>query len=136
LAAIHAAGGRLSLGTDSNARICFLEEMRWLEHGQRLKGQSRGVLTDCEGRVARALLETATVGGAQALGIEIGRIESGRWADLAAVDLNHPALAACDEDTLLDALVFGAGNEVIRGTCVGGCWREPVRPLGSPRCLD
>jgi formimidoylglutamate deiminase len=135
LAPIHAAGGRLSLGTDSNARICFLEEMRWLEYGQRLKGQSRGVLADGGGHVARALLEIATVGGAQALGVETGRIERGRWADLAAVDLNHPAVTACDEDTLLDALVFGAGHEVVWGTCVGGSWRERVHTVGSSRSL-
>jgi len=38
---VHAAGG-LSLGTDSNARIGFLEEMRWLEYGQRLRLGQRG----------------------------------------------------------------------------------------------
>ena len=35
LSAPHTAGGRLSLGTDSNARISAIEEMRWLEYGQR-----------------------------------------------------------------------------------------------------
>ncbi|MDX1385038.1 MAG: amidohydrolase family protein, partial [Thermoanaerobaculia bacterium] len=34
----------LALGTDSNLRISMLEEMRWLEHGQRLRGERRGVL--------------------------------------------------------------------------------------------
>ena len=40
----HAAGGRLAIGTDSNNRLAMLEEMRWLEYGQRLRGEMRGAL--------------------------------------------------------------------------------------------
>src|SRR6266540_6960192 len=54
---VHVAGSRLSLGTDSNARIDFLEEMRWLEYGQRLRREQRGALRDPAGGVAPALLE-------------------------------------------------------------------------------
>ncbi len=120
---VHAAGGRLSLGTDSNARIGFFEEMRWLEYGQRLRTESRGVLTDDAGQVARVLLDAATVGGARALGVEAGAIEPGKWADLVALDLGHSAVAECDMDHLAEALVFGADNAIVRGTCVGGRWR-------------
>ena len=52
LSAPHAIGGRLSLGTDSNARISAIEEMRWLEYGQRLRGELRGALMDPQGGVA------------------------------------------------------------------------------------
>lgn len=114
----------LCLGTDSNARIAMLEEMRWLEYGQRVKCQGRGILADESGRVAHVLLDAATIGGAAALGVEAGRAAPGAWADFFSVDLTAPALADRDADTLLDALVFGAGNEVIRATCVGGVWRE------------
>ena len=38
----------------------------------------------------RVLLEAATAGGAQALGVEAGRIEPGLWADFAAIDLDSP----------------------------------------------
>jgi formimidoylglutamate deiminase len=116
-------GQRLSLGTDSNARISLLEEMRWLEYGQRLKSESRGVLT-ADGYSARAVLDAATIGGAQSLGVEAGRISEGHWADLAVIDTSHPSLTGVEPDSLLEALVFGAGNEVIRETCVAGRWRD------------
>jgi formimidoylglutamate deiminase len=121
---VHAAGARLSLGTDSNARIAFLEEMRWLEYGQRLQRQERGSLTDAVGRVAPALLEAATAGGAAALGVAAGRVEPGRWADLVVIDLDAPEVAGLEPEYLLEGLVFGAGNLVVWGTAVAGEWRQ------------
>jgi cytosine/adenosine deaminase-related metal-dependent hydrolase len=47
----------------------------------------------------------------------------GRWADFVAVDLDAPVLAEVPAERLLAALVFGAGNEAIAGTYVGGRWR-------------
>jgi formiminoglutamate deiminase len=121
------AGARLSLGTDSNARISMVEEMRLLEYGQRLRDERRGVLTDPTGRVATTALGAATHGGAQALKLRAGRIEPGYWADLVALDLSAPPLAELPMDALLEGLVFGGGNEVISGTFVGGLWRASGR---------
>ncbi len=123
LSAPHAIGGRLSLGTDSNARISAIEEMRWLEYGQRLRGELRGALMDPQGGVAATTLEAATGGGAASLGIGSGRIAPGEWADFAAVDLTVPSLSGVSPAGLLDAIVFGAGNGAIAGTFVGGKWR-------------
>lgn len=123
LSAPHSVGGRLSLGTDSNARISAIEEMRWLEYGQRLRGELRGALMDPHGGVAATTLEAATSGGAAALGIAAGRIAPGEWADLAAVDLTVSSLLGVPAAGLLDAIVFGAGNGAIAGTFVGGKWR-------------
>jgi formimidoylglutamate deiminase len=117
-------GDRISLGTDSNARISMLEEMRWLEYGQRLRAESRGVLRDGSGAVAPKLLRAATVAGARALGLPCGELAAGCWADLMAVDLDHPALAGWEPETLLETLVFGAGDEAIVSTAVGGEWRR------------
>jgi formimidoylglutamate deiminase len=121
---MHAAG-RLSLGSDSNARISMLEEMRWLEYGQRVATRSRGVVTGSDATVAPALIRIATAGGADALGVAAGRLETGRWADFAVVNLGHPTLEGCDAETLPGALAFGAGNEVIVESCVAGRWRLP-----------
>jgi formiminoglutamate deiminase len=120
----HRRGDRICLGTDSNTRISLLEEMRWLEYGQRLRAESRGLLRDSTGAVAANLLRAATVGGARALGLPCGELAAGCWADLVAVDLDHPALAGWEPETLLESLVFGAGDEVIVATAVGGDWRR------------
>jgi formiminoglutamate deiminase len=110
---------RLSLGTDSNARISMIEEMRWLEYAQRLQSETRGVFPDG----GKALLRFATAGGADALGVTTGRIQEGGWADFVAIDLDARSIADVPEENLLDAIVFGAGNEVISSTCVGGVWK-------------
>jgi formimidoylglutamate deiminase len=102
---------RLSLGTDSNARISLIEEMRWLEYAQRLASESRGVFRDEEGRNAPRLLHFATAGGANALGVNAGRIETGAVADLVAVDAAN-----------LESLIFGSSERAIRATCVAGRW--------------
>jgi formimidoylglutamate deiminase len=123
LGTAHAAGDRLAIGTDSNNRLAMLEEMRWLEYAQRLRGELRGALPDRAGDVAPTLLAAATTGGARALGLPAGRIAPGQWGDLVAVDLRAPSLAEVPPDRLLAALVFGSGNEAIAGTYVGGRWR-------------
>jgi formimidoylglutamate deiminase len=122
--AFRAAGAAICVGTDSNARLCILEELRWLELVQRLRTESRGVIVDGDGVAARALLEIGTLAGARALGIDAGRIAPGAHADFAAVDLDATALAGVAEDELLDAIIFGAGNDVIAATCVGGRWED------------
>jgi formimidoylglutamate deiminase len=123
LALAHATGGRLCLGTDSNARLDVFEDMRWLEYGQRLHGEMRGALADGEGNVATTLLAAATSGGARALGIDAGRIAPGAWGDLVVLNLDAPSLAGIAAEDLLDGVIFGSGNEAIAGTFVGGCWR-------------
>ncbi len=116
--------GAFCIGSDSNARISHIEEMRWLEYAQRLASESRGLLRDEDGNVARLLLQAATVTGAKALGLETGRIEPGLWADFAAIDLEAPSLAGWTPETLLESLIFGATEEVVAATCVGGEWTE------------
>ena len=125
---------RLALGTDSNARISLIEEMRWLEYGQRLRTEKRGALRREDGLLAPTLLAAATVGGAKALGVDAGRVEPGCWADLAVIDLEHPALAGCDPEHLAEALITGGENGVVLGTYVGGLWRASRR--GAPGVRD
>jgi formimidoylglutamate deiminase len=125
----HPARNAFCLGSDSNARISPIEEMRWLEYVQRLATESRGVLRDGDGNVSTLLLEAATATGAAALGVEAGRIAPGLWADFAAIDLASPLLTGWTPETLLDAVIFGATEEVVAATCVGGEWVEH-RPQG------
>ncbi len=124
---VHALGGLVCLGSDSNARISMLEEMRWMEYAQRLATESRGVVRDADGRNARVLFESATVAGARAVGVDAGRIAPGCWADFAAIDLDAPTLAGWEPDTLLESLIFGASEETVAATCVGGRWVDHRR---------
>ena len=116
---LPALTGPAALGTDSNARISMLEEMRWLEYGQRLKTLTRGALKCCG-----AWLHAATAEGADALGVPAGRIAKDCYADFVAVDLDAPTLEGWTDDTLLDALLTGCAEEAIAATCVGGEWQD------------
>ncbi len=115
--------GVLCLGSDSNSRLSMLEEMRQLEYVQRLRSERRGVLRNRDGAVAPALLAAATRNGARSLGLPGGEIVAGQPADFVAIRLDTPALAGVLADELLEALVFGSGNEAIAGTIIGGEWR-------------
>jgi formimidoylglutamate deiminase len=115
-------GGRVAIGSDSNVRLCWTEEMRWLEYVQRLRSGRRGLAMDEHGSCARKLFECATTSGAKSLGLRAGRIESGCAADLVALDLQTPTLEGWTDDTLLDAFIFGTGSEAICEVCVGGNW--------------
>ena len=112
--------GRVSLGTDSNLRISFVEEMRLLEYAQRLGTESRGVFVDASGRCAAALWHAATVNGARALGVNAGSLQPGRAADLIALDLTAPSLAGWTPQTLLESFIFGSGAEAIAEVWVAG----------------
>jgi formimidoylglutamate deiminase len=122
LSPLAAHPASLCLGTDSNSRISFAEEMRWLSYVQRLKQEQRAVLANERGEVASALFAMATTGGARALGVDAGRIAAGAWADFMTLDLGHPSLAGWTAETLIDAFVFGGADGAIQATCVGGRW--------------
>lgn len=119
--------GRVSLGSDCNARIDFFEEMRWLEYSQRLARHRRGayaaVAGDAQGDLAAHLLECATLRGAESLDVDAGSIDAGNFADFALVDLDAPALAGADDASLIGACVFGGAAEgLVLDTCVAGDW--------------
>jgi formimidoylglutamate deiminase len=115
-------GAQLSLGTDSNLRIDFMEEMRLLEYAQRLREQRRGVFTTSDGSVAKRLFQIATEGGARSLGVRAGRLEEGYAADFFTLNLDTPALAQTAPEELMTAFVFGAGPSAIQNVAVAGHW--------------
>jgi formimidoylglutamate deiminase len=115
-------GGRICLGSDSNARIDMLEEMRLLEYGQRLLNQGRGIIRDQQGQMAPLLMQAATLNGAHSLGLPAGVIKQGRLADLACINLRHKQLAHIDRANLAEAMVIGCDGSVVSSTCVHGIW--------------
>jgi formiminoglutamate deiminase len=122
------AGVEISLGTDSNARISMLEEMRMAELGQRLKLQRRGVCLDSDGRVDRVLIDMATINGARGLGLDAGVIAPGMLADFVLVDLDCPWLNGVEQADLGAALVLSGSDGLIVDACVGGVWGDELFP--------
>lgn len=120
--AYFAHGGTFGIGTDSQISVNPIEELRWLEYGQRLIKRSRNVLAGDSGRssTGRRLFDDAVLGGAQACGRKIGRIEPGRRADLITLDTGHPLLYGREGDTLLDSWIFAGDPSLVRDVFVGG----------------
>jgi 5-methylthioadenosine/S-adenosylhomocysteine deaminase len=116
-AKLAAAGVNLCFGTDgaaSNNRLDIFAEMRL---GALL---AKAVARDAQALPARAALRAATLGGAQALGLEarIGSIEPGKYADLAAVRLAGPELSPLYDP--VSQLVYAAGREHVSDVWIAG----------------
>ncbi len=117
------AGGRFGIGSDSHISVSPVEELRWLEYGQRLLHRRRNLLHASEGgSVGAYLWRRAAEGGAQALGFSTGRIEVGGRADLLVLDADCPTLAGLAGDALLDGAIFAGNLNPVRDVMVGGRW--------------
>lgn len=117
-------GGRIGIGTDSQASTCAADELRLMEYAQRLTRRRRLVAaTPAEPNTGGRLWRAALAGGAQAAGRPVGRIAPGFRADLLVLDADHPSLVATPDDRLLDAMIFAPGPSPIRHVMVDGAWR-------------
>jgi formimidoylglutamate deiminase len=124
LAAFQDAGGTPGIGSDSHISISPVEELRWLEYGQRLVTRHRNVAARQPGdSVAETLWRAALRGGAQASGLPTGELRDGARADLIVLDETSPLLAGRDARALLDSFIFAGNTPLVRDVMVGGCWQ-------------
>ena len=113
--ALLANDGHFGIGSDSLVRISAADELRTLEYGQRLVRRQRNVLGEATRSTGRRLFEAALTGGARATDPETaGGISPGKRADFVVLDRAHPAFAAAEDDSLLDAWLFAADNAAIK----------------------
>ncbi|RDI98207.1 formimidoylglutamate deiminase [Dyella solisilvae] len=117
------AHGTLGIGSDSHISISPIEELRWLEYGQRLVTRHRNIAARRQGdSVGETLWPAALRGGALASGLPIGELRAGARADLLVLDDRAPLLAARDEASLIDSLLFAGNAPLVRNVMVGGEW--------------
>ena len=123
LAPYLAAGGRFGIGSDSHVSQSAVEELRWLEYGQRLLHQRRNVAASISQRGVGDFLWTgALAGGALAAGRPVGAIAPGKRADLLVLDSEHPNLAGIAPEDVLGSLVFCGNDNLIKDVMAGGRW--------------
>ena len=95
-------GGTWGIGSDSHISVDAVEELRWLEYGQRLLLKQRAIArTENMPHVGDYLYHNALKGGAQAMGVNIGELSVGSRADFLV--LSNEDIA---EDIRLDTLIF------------------------------
>ncbi|WP_395007716.1 formimidoylglutamate deiminase [Undibacterium sp.] len=116
-----AAQGRFGIGTDSHASQSVVEEIRWLEYGQRLKAQGRNIASaKGQRRVADFLWQQCLLGGAQASGRKVGQLQTNYRADFIVFDDQHPNLQGLGVADVLSSVVFTGNDNLIRDVYVGG----------------
>lgn len=119
ITAMLAAGINVGLGSDgaaSNNRLDLFQEMR--QCALLAKAQSGNAAN----LPARLALRMATLGGAQALGLEqqIGSLKVGKQADFCAIDFSSPALQPCYDP--VSHVVYAADrNDVSHVWIAGKC---------------
>ncbi len=118
-----AAGGRFGVGSDSHISIDAREELRLLEYGQRLTRRARTVLTGGDdGHTGEFLWRSAALGGAQALGQNVGEIAVGKRADLVVLNGAASQFAGASYGQIVDAFVLMGQPNPISEVMVAGDW--------------
>lgn len=113
--------GRFGIGTDSHASQGMVEELRWLEYGQRLRHQARNVATTSkQKRVADFLWQECLQGGTAAAAREVGSLVVGKQADMLVLDEAHPNLQDLASQDILNTWIFAGNDNLIRDVYVAG----------------
>ena len=108
------AGGRWGIGSDSHVSVSPVEELRWLEYGQRLATRHRNIAVAANTpSVGENLLRGVTASATKATGFEAA-------ADAIVLDAEMPALAGAREEDVIDRWIFAGNRPMVRDVFVGG----------------
>lgn len=115
------ANGKFAIGTDSHISVSVIEELRWLEYGQRLLNRQRMIAKNFTSLSnANYLYQQAAIGGAQAVGRATGALTTRTRADFVVLDENVPVMLGKINDFILDAFIFAGNVNPVRDVFVGG----------------
>jgi formimidoylglutamate deiminase len=108
------AGGSFGVGSDSQISVSPVEELRWLEYGQRLVTRHRNIAVGAtSSSVGETLLRGVLASGAQATG-------QGTDGDWLILDDAAPQLAGATADDAVDRWLFSGNRPLVRDVILGG----------------
>ena len=115
------AGGAWGIGSDSHISVSPVEELRWLEYGQRLITRHRNIAATAESpSVGETLLRAVRSSAARSTGFA----EAALARDLVLLDGDAPLLIGARADDVLDRWIFSGNRNAVKSVTVGG--REVV----------
>ncbi|MCD9031394.1 formimidoylglutamate deiminase [Luteimonas sp. Y-2-2-4F] len=107
------AGGRWGVGSDSQISVSPVEELRWLEYGQRLVTRHRNIAVGASESVGETLLAGVADSAASATGFADGD-------DWLLLDAAAPILAGATAQDLADRWIFSGNRPLLREVHVAG----------------
>ena len=115
------AGGAWGIGSDSHISVSPVEELRWLEYGQRLATRHRNIAVGARSSsVGETLLHGTLASAARSTGHAIGRLKAGDCADWLVLDRDAPQFAALQAGDAVDRWLFSGNRNLVRDVFVGG----------------
>ena len=107
------AGGRWGVGSDSNSSVDPVEELRWLEYGQRLRAQRRNIASS---------MRVPSVGATLLDGVRASAADSTGFADedRIVLDADAPILAGATDGDVVDRWLFSGNRPLVRDVEVAG----------------
>lgn len=107
------AGGRWGIGSDSHVSVSPVEELRWLEYGQRLITRHRNIASSAaQPSVGETLLQDVWQSAAAATGFDV--------QDEIVLDADAPALIGANETDIADRWLFAGNRNLVKAVSVAG----------------
>ena len=111
------ADGAWGIGSDSHISVSPVEELRWLEYGQRLVTRHRNIAaTDACPSVGETLLAGAHASSAQATGFAADTLA----ADMVTLDGESPLLIGATTADIADRWIFSGNRSAVKTVSVAG----------------
>jgi formimidoylglutamate deiminase len=115
------AGGGWGVGSDSHISVSPIEELRWLEYGQRLATHHRNIAVRAQsGSVGETLVQAAMASAPASTGHRIGTLGVGEHADYLVLDADAPQFAGAQAQDAIDRWIFSGNRNLVRDVFVGG----------------
>ena len=115
------AGGAWGIGSDSQISVSPVEELRWLEYGQRLASRHRNVaVQQGSTSVGETLLRGVLDSAVQSTGQPIGWHGDDTRGDWIVLDTDAPQFAGLRQEDVLDRWIFSGNRNLVRDVVVAG----------------
>ena len=115
------ADGAFGIGSDSQSSVSPVEELRWLEYGQRLTTHHRNIAVQADSSsVGETLLRGTLASGANATGQPVGALAAGDCADWLVLDTDAAQFAGMTATDAIDRWIFSGNRNLVRDVHVGG----------------
>jgi len=115
------AGGRWGIGSDSHVSVSPVEELRWLEYGQRLATRRRNIAVSGNSTsVGDTLLAGVEASAATSTGHAVGHLDKGGFADALVLDVAAASFAGVSDEDATDRWIFAGNQNLVRETWVDG----------------